>query len=207
MTELSIKYGVYIVQEGTRNIYKVGQSMNIDSRIETMQTSNSNKLKLNDYFETTELHIVESAAHKYIESKKIHGEWFELDDNELNMLKKFIRNTIQNIDTINTLSIKKKKKEIKYKCEECKYLTDRKNDYTRHIVSEKHLRNQNDISKNNTNTPNDNTKSTYKCKYCENIYSRSCSLTRHMNKCSQIRINILSELLEPRLYSTNSKEL
>ena len=63
-----------------------------------------------------------------------------------------------------------------YTCENCKYNTDNKKDYNKHLTTAKHIR--------LTNT-NENSQecSSYICKSCGNSYKHAPSLCKHQKKC------------------------
>ena len=76
----------------------------------------------------------------------------------------------------------KQKTSKKYNCEICDYVTCRKNNYSSHILSAKHI-------KNNKTTQNDNDfkqkiSKKYSCKNCEKIFNDRAGLWRHNKKCT-----------------------
>jgi uncharacterized Zn-finger protein len=82
---------------------------------------------------------------------------------------------------------------VKHNCDLCGFSSTSKKDHTRHINTKKHLRKVNDnvqpIVTTRDDTPRHITKSVYACKYCDNVYTRSSSLMRHMDKCVLINNN------------------
>ena len=61
---------------------------------------------------------------------------------------------------------------MKYSCQDCKYYSNSKRNYERHIESNKH--------KKTTDTPD----KSFKCPYCENSYYQASGLSRHKQVCS-----------------------
>ena len=61
---------------------------------------------------------------------------------------------------------------MKYICENCDYITEKKYDYDRHINSKKHAQ---------------NTKKIYTCKNCNAIYNIRQSLYAHKKKCGNLK--------------------
>lgn len=179
-----IKSGVYLANEEKSNKYKVGSSNDIDKRIKQLQTGNSSKLILYEWFPTENLFEIEGLAHKYADKNKIHGEWYEFTLDEVEDLCNFINKTImeQHKSKITKIEIKENKQKINinsssYKCNECKFSTNKRTDYNRHIKTSKHEKNIEYINIEQNNE--------YICKYCNNSYLSQKGLTKHRNKCSK----------------------
>jgi predicted RNA-binding Zn-ribbon protein involved in translation (DUF1610 family) len=66
----------------------------------------------------------------------------------------------------------KPKIENKFHCEKCRYFTNKKQDYEKHIVTKKHL----DI---------DDTIYDFECKKCNKIFITNSGLWRHNKKCKK----------------------
>jgi len=77
----------------------------------------------------------------------------------------------------------------KYRCELCKYYTDRKQNYQTHIESEKH------------NFRKQNTFLRYTCKICNKTYQSSGGLSKHKRKCKN-KYNNINRLLIQNTVST-----
>lgn len=76
---------IYLINETGSNRYKIGITKNdIEYRIEQLQTANAAKLGLIKVFHTEFDFKVEAALHRRYKSKQTLGEWFELDDIEVN---------------------------------------------------------------------------------------------------------------------------
>mgnify|MGYP001764023721 FL=1 len=82
---------------------------------------------------------------------------------------------------------------VQYNCDKCGFLSANKKDYTRHVKTRKHLEKVEEETNISVTTPDDTPrhieKNAYVCKYCNNNYTRSSSLMRHMNKCLKINNN------------------
>ena len=72
----------------------------------------------------------------------------------------------------------------KYCCKYCDFNASKKNDYDRHLSTQKH--------KNNISTTDDNEKHAKKhtCNYCEKEYNDRAGLWRHKQKCQEIICDI-----------------
>lgn len=89
LTSSDVKHFVYIIREGDRNRFKIGWTTNPKSdfqRLKQMQTGNSDKLILIDFFQVTSKNT-EKVIHKYFRDFHILGEWFELSDGQVEDLK------------------------------------------------------------------------------------------------------------------------
>jgi hypothetical protein len=75
-------YKVYLIE--CDNKYKIGYTRkSIDQRIKQMKTGNSGNLNLISFFESKWGTKIESHLHRKFKSKKVSGEWFELDENDV----------------------------------------------------------------------------------------------------------------------------
>ena len=66
----------YIVYNESNNLYKIGKTKDIDSRIKQIQLGTGAKLKIILLINSN----VESELHKEFEDCRIHGEWFRLSE-------------------------------------------------------------------------------------------------------------------------------
>ena len=67
---------------------------------------------------------------------------------------------------------------IIYQCIPCNYITFRKNDYDKHILTNKHIK-QHEKNKGN------NTEPIYSCCHCSKSYKHLKSLVRHEKTCKE----------------------
>jgi hypothetical protein len=86
---------------------------------------------------------------------------------------------------------------MEYKCINCKYMSNRKSNYERHIATCNNF-----VEDDNTNTIDNNNitehNETVDCKYCGNTYSRPGNLNKHKVKCIKkydYEINIEHQLI------------
>ena len=78
-------------------------------------------------------------------------------------------------------------KHHEYKCEKCNYITQRKSQYDRHILTAKHIRIH-------ENTENSSKKfKIYKCDICNNEYKFHSGLWKHKKTCSYEEHNNVTE--------------
>lgn len=77
---------VYFITDDTK-LVKIGLSKNVNTRFKTMQTGNST-LKMIYYIETKDMDLTEKLFHERFKKKRIHGEWFQLTDADIEYIKK-----------------------------------------------------------------------------------------------------------------------
>ena len=78
---------------------------------------------------------------------------------------------------------KSRKKSQKYYCKECDYITSRKNDYTKHLRSKRHLEICKSCVSQNVSQKSQKVAKTYICEYCNKEYAHRQSLYSHKKKC------------------------
>jgi len=84
---------VYFIQDGTG--VKIGLTINLKDRINTLQTGNPCRLKLIAYIETENMHLLEKHFHNHLKSLLLLGEWFKLDKEKIfKMLEGYRNNKI-----------------------------------------------------------------------------------------------------------------
>ncbi len=73
---------VYLMKPVGHNVYKIGETINIEKRIERRQKKYAYKLTCVSYIETTKgLHwTIESKLHRMFEKYRIGNDWFVLPD-------------------------------------------------------------------------------------------------------------------------------
>ncbi len=78
---------VYVITDGTER-YKIGfTSSSVESRMANMQTANPRKLSIVCYITTDNYKELEKELHGMFDSKRIVGEWFSLDSEDIYYLK------------------------------------------------------------------------------------------------------------------------
>ena len=75
-------FKVYLLECGDK--YKIGYTRKtIEQRIKQMKTGNSEEFKVLSFFESKWGTKIESHLHKRFKDKKISGEWFKLDEEDI----------------------------------------------------------------------------------------------------------------------------
>lgn len=107
LIEYRLKTGLYILK--THNFFKIGISSNLHNRITMLNNMNPYGVEIVHIFLIENPSLIEKQIHTILNEKLINGkEWFKLNQNDVNLLKKL--NTL-NIDSIlNNLRMINKKK-------------------------------------------------------------------------------------------------
>lgn len=90
---------VYLMQSG--EIFKIGMTTNLHSRLADFRNTNPNAVLLHT-IESVDPHLLESTLHKYFKDLKREGEWFELAESDVNKIRniregdRFIREGFRN---------------------------------------------------------------------------------------------------------------
>lgn len=101
-------YTVYLIcaEIDDKKLYKIGYTKrDPEQRIKEFKTGNASQFYIIETFQSGWGTKIEAQIHKYFKSKKISGEWFDLDDEDL---KKFttqcqlIHDNLELISTKNT---------------------------------------------------------------------------------------------------------
>jgi hypothetical protein len=81
--------GVYIIRSGAYS--KIGYSKNIHRRFQSIQVGNPNNLDLLLYIPTDVKYCkeLESQLHCMFKSKLFRGEWYELDESDLEYIEEY----------------------------------------------------------------------------------------------------------------------
>lgn len=72
----------YILYNSSNNLYKIGKSKDIATRIKSIQNGLGCDLRL-VYLNNTD---IEKLLHKLYEDNKVHNEWFKLNNDDLNLI-------------------------------------------------------------------------------------------------------------------------
>jgi len=84
---------VYLIRNGESNKYKIGLSKNVFRRLNSMQTGNPDKLSLICFFPAIDAFKQEQELHNHFSIKRSTGEWFILNDNDVNYFLSVAKNT------------------------------------------------------------------------------------------------------------------
>ena len=79
-------YNVYLIcaEIGNEKLYKIGYTKrDIEKRIKELKTGNAADFYLVNSFESKWGTKIESILHRSLRSKKVSGEWFLLDENDI----------------------------------------------------------------------------------------------------------------------------
>lgn len=75
-----MKKNIYLARQEGTNLYKIGITKNdAKKRLKQLQTGNAAILELVETFQTKHDFTMETALHAEFQSKKREGEWFELE--------------------------------------------------------------------------------------------------------------------------------
>lgn len=77
---------IYLIESDNdfEKIYKIGFTRNnVKKRLKTLKTGNPSRLSIKDKFETKHNRKIESALHIIYSNKRVDGEWFKLDNYDI----------------------------------------------------------------------------------------------------------------------------
>ena len=81
---------VYVIRAGQTNLYKIGRTTNIVSRLKQLQSANSQPLSVFKLIESYDAIATESALHqKFKHCRRPRSEWFELNESAINFINLF----------------------------------------------------------------------------------------------------------------------
>lgn len=78
---------VYFIKESSNHFVKIGQSNNVEKRLNTVQTSSPAELSLELKIPTFDSISGEKFFHKLFSDKHVRGEWYRIEENKLEFLK------------------------------------------------------------------------------------------------------------------------
>lgn len=87
--EVSQEGYVYLIQHGTRNEYKIGKTKNPIRREGEIRLTLPEKIKPIHYIKTDDPSGIEKYWHNRFSKKRKEGEWFSLDNNDINAFKRW----------------------------------------------------------------------------------------------------------------------
>lgn len=77
---------VYVLFDEVTCLYKIGKAKNLKKRLTTLQCGNATKLQEIALYTSNSGSKLERLLHEYFSAKRVRGEWFNLDNNDLNLL-------------------------------------------------------------------------------------------------------------------------
>jgi hypothetical protein len=86
---------VYLFKSGL--YHKIGISENPKYRLQSIQTSNPNKIEQVYQIKRSDAKNVEYNLHKIFKNKRVSGEWFNLNDDDLKLLKSLVVKSLDDI--------------------------------------------------------------------------------------------------------------
>lgn len=98
---------IYVIQQKDTNNYKIGVSSNPDKRLRELQVANAMELIL---FKTVKVSDkinafkIEAILHCYFKRLNQQGEWFLLQENELNEIEPLAQKADQNLIYLKEMS-------------------------------------------------------------------------------------------------------
>lgn len=108
---------VYLIGvENDDTVYKIGvtKSSNAEGRLKQLQTANSEPLYLKETYHTDTPFKLEKMLHNHYNRNKTHGEWFNLNEEEVKGFKNVCELLQGRIDILSNNPFFNKRKEIKY---------------------------------------------------------------------------------------------
>ena len=96
-------FSIYLVcsEIGGEKIYKIGFTRRTpEKRIKEFKTGNSSEIYLVDSFQSEWGTKIEAMLHKIYKSKKVEGEWFSLDEDEIKKFGAHCRSIHSNLKLI-----------------------------------------------------------------------------------------------------------
>lgn len=82
-TRVKVSGFIYLVSAKGANRYKIGLTTNIERRFKRLEQQAPFPLVLIHFFATSDCLTSESALHQRFASSRVHGEWFELTDEDV----------------------------------------------------------------------------------------------------------------------------
>lgn len=106
--------GVYLIKED--EYYKIGHTSNFAIRISSIRSSNPRDLEIVTFIETVnraQAKRLERAMHSFFNLKRVRGEWFELNSDDLEFFKDYQQSTGQHqIEILDVETFSRVKKEM-----------------------------------------------------------------------------------------------
>lgn len=96
---------VYVIYNPDNNLYKIGETSEPEHRLSNLRTASGCDLKpiirirLEPLWDEKSK-IVERTLHKFFKDKRRIGEWFELNDDDVNIIKELFWDVIEGYDIV-----------------------------------------------------------------------------------------------------------
>lgn len=106
--------GVYLIKE--EEYYKIGHTSNFSTRISDLRCANAHPLEIVTFIETVnsaQAKRLERAMHSFFNLKRVRGEWFELNSDDIEFFKDYQQSTGQHqIEILDVETFSRVKKEM-----------------------------------------------------------------------------------------------
>jgi hypothetical protein len=102
---------IYLISSNTngKKLYKIGiTKRSIPERIKELKTGNASELLIVDFFVSKWARKIEANFHRALKPKKVSGEWFDLDEEDITTFKnkcQAIHENFEIIESTNTYYI------------------------------------------------------------------------------------------------------
>ncbi len=94
-------YFIYMPEHKDKNLFKIGQTMDIKRRIKSLQTGNPFKLEYYKIIKTIKHKVLELEFHKRLSNKNVLLEWFNITTEDINnLINEIIKNGV--LEKMNT---------------------------------------------------------------------------------------------------------
>ena len=67
---------------------KIGATTNIKTRLKSLRAASPSKLELLNTLKSKDIYKLELELHKKFQKKRLNGEWFNLNENDISWIKK-----------------------------------------------------------------------------------------------------------------------
>ena len=84
---------VYLIRgpkNGSEQLYKIGQTSNMQARMRNLQTGSPTKLEIVKFIQTDDALMIERKLHNAFKETRIRGEWFALNKGQVRAAKKLM---------------------------------------------------------------------------------------------------------------------
>lgn len=87
--ESSITPGyVYVISNGSDR-FKIGKSINPEKRLKSLTLGDKGKIIVKNYYSEYNYSHIEKELHTIFRNKKISGEWFELSESDIEIIRNY----------------------------------------------------------------------------------------------------------------------
>ena len=80
---------VYVLKKTDENVFKIGMSKKFDERKKQISTKLPFEVETFKLFKTDDMEELEKHFHKKFDEKRMNGEWFNLNETDINYIKNY----------------------------------------------------------------------------------------------------------------------